>query len=379
MMANKKRKFPVGFVLIVLLLVIGVGLVFGFFAIRERVRQLFGSPAAELSIVQRVLYPIELFLHREKLTTAQPGAEDEVRFTINSGESVALVCLRLEQAGLIPDAEILRTYLVYTGLDRNLQSGDFSLNTAMTPVEIGNAFQDRPTSEAVISILPGWRIEEVAANVAASGLNISAEVFTSKAYVPEPHYFAWMPVQKAVTLEGYLLPGIYELPRESDLDVVFELLLTSFTSQVDQSILDGFARQGLTIHEAVTLASIVEKEAVVDEEKPMIASVFYNRLAQGMRLETDPTVQYALGFNEETNSWWKSPLASADLAVNSPYNTYIVFGLPPTPICNPGLDSLRAVAFPAETPYFFFRSACDGSGRHNFAITFEEHLNNSCE
>jgi UPF0755 protein len=227
--------------------------------------------------------------------------------------------------------------------------------------------------------LPGWRIEEVAANVANSGLAISAEVFTSKAYVPDPAYFAWMPVPKAVTLEGYLLPGIYELPRESDLDAVFELLLTSFTSQVDQSILDGFARQGLSVHEAVTLASIVEKEAVVDEEKPMIASVFYNRLAQGMRLETDPTVQYALGFDAESKSWWKSPLASVDLAINSSYNTYIVFGLPPTPICNPGLDSLFAVAFPAETPYFFFRSACDGSGRHNFAITFEEHLNNSCE
>jgi UPF0755 protein len=131
--------------------------------------------------------------------------------------------------------------------------------------------------------------------------------------------------------------------------------------------------------EAVTLASIVEKEAIIDDEKPMIASVFYNRLAIGMRLETDPTVQYGLGYNPSTQSWWKSPLTISDLAVNSAYNTYLITGLPPTPICNPDLGSLRAVAFPAETPYFYFRAACDGSGRHNFAITFEEHDNNQCE
>jgi UPF0755 protein len=148
---------------------------------------------------------------------------------------------------------------------------------------------------------------------------------------------------------------------------------------MDEDLLNGFERQGLSIYEAVTLASIVEKEAVVDDEKPMIASVFYNRLAQGMRLETDPTVQYALGFSEEWSTWWKSPLSNADLAVESPYNTYLAFGLPPTPICNPDLGSLRAVAFPAETPYLYFRAACDGSGRHNFSITFEEHLNNACD
>jgi UPF0755 protein len=102
-------------------------------------------------------------------------------------------------------------------------------------------------------------------------------------------------------------------------------------------------------------------------------------LEVGMRLETDPTVQYALGYQTETSSWWKSPLTGNDLAVESPYNTYIYFGLTPTPICNPDLSSLRAVSFPAETPYFYFRSACDGSGRHNFAITYEEHLDNACE
>jgi UPF0755 protein len=160
---------------------------------------------------------------------------------------------------------------------------------------------------------------------------------------------------------------------------VVPALLFETSSQLDQTLIDGFSRHGLSIYEAVTLASIVEKEAVVDEEKPMIASVFLNRLAAGMRLETDPTVQYALGFQEAADTWWKVPLTLDDLAIDSPYNTYIISGLPPTPISNPGIDSLRAVGFPAETPYFYFRAACDGSGRHLFAITFEEHLNNACE
>jgi UPF0755 protein len=90
-------------------------------------------------------------------------------------------------------------------------------------------------------------------------------------------------------------------------------------------------------------------------------------------------VQYALGYQESNQTWWKSPLSGEDLGIASPYNTYLNYGLPPTAIANPDLISLRAVAFPAETPYYYFRAACDGSGRHNFAITYEEHLNNACE
>ena len=110
----------------------------------------------------------------------------------------------------------------------------------------------------------------------------------------------------------------------------------------------------------------------------MIASVFTNRLRAGMRLDSDPTVQYALGYDPATGRWWKSPLSLDDLQVVSPYNTYQILGLPPGPIANPSLNALRAVAFPAETPYYYFRAACDGSGRHTFAETFEQHQDNAC-
>jgi UPF0755 protein len=106
--------------------------------------------------------------------------------------------------------------------------------------------------------------------------------------------------------------------------------------------------------------------------------VFYNRLASGSRLASDPTVQYALGYNQNQGTWWTNPLSLQDLQVDSLYNTYIYNGLPPAPISNPGLAALRAVAFPAQTPYFYFRAACDGSGRHLFAQTYEEHVANEC-
>jgi UPF0755 protein len=302
----------------------------------------------------------------------------ETAFTIDQGESVSMVCLRLEQEGLIDDAELFRTYLVYSGLDRQLQSGEYRLNAGMSPLAIAADLLDATPEDAIVTILAGWRIEEVAANVASSGLEISAADFTAAAYAPAPDLIAILPVEGVSSLEGFLYPGTYTIPRESDLSAVLSMMLSAFADTVDQELLDGFARQGLTPYEAVILASIIEKEAVVDDEKALIASVFYNRLAGGMRLETDPTVQYGLGYQESSQTWWKSPLASEDLAVDSAYNTYIIGGLPPTPIANPDLSSLQAVAFPAETPYYYFRSACDGSGRHNFAITYEEHLNNAC-
>ncbi|MGB9897319.1 endolytic transglycosylase MltG, partial [Thermanaerothrix sp.] len=143
-------------------------------------------------------------------------------------------------------------------------------------------------------------------------------------------------------------------------------------------IREGFARQGLSLYQGVILASIVEREGIVKEEYPLIASVFLNRLRAGMKLDSDPTVQYALGYDAHLNTWWKNPLKSEDFKINSPYNTYINAGLPPTPICNPGLEALQAVANPAQTSYYYFRAQCDQSGRHVFSETYEQHLSEAC-
>lgn len=375
---DNRRSLFLLFVLI-LLAVIAVGFLTGYFTIKDIVTQKFGRASSDLTLTQQIIFPFELFFNRDKLTGSLDAAGEDQVFEINQGESVSMMCLRLEGAGLIEDAELLRTYLIYTGLDRHIQAGEYRLNPVMSPVQIAAELLDATPEDAIVTILPGWRIEEVGENIAASGLDIGAEEFIQAAYSPSPELLSILPVESLSSLEGFLYPGTYVFPRETDLNTVLETILAAFSENVDVTLVDGFERQGLTIPEAITLASIVEKEAVLNDEKPLISSVFYNRLEVGMRLETDPTVQYALGYQTETSSWWKSPLTSNDLAVESPYNTYIYFGLTPTPICNPDLSSLRAVSFPAETPYFYFRSACDGSGRHNFAITYEEHLDNACE
>ena len=377
-MAKTRKNRFIPFLMGIILLVFA-GIIIGIYFINAVVTRQFGKPTENLSLTQRILYPVELFLHRDSLNTPLNSFGEEQSFSIEPGESVSMICIRLEQAGLIRDAELFRTYLVYTGLDRQLQSGQFALNSAMSPVQIAMDLMDATPTEAVVTVLAGWRIEEVAVNVAGSGLTITQDAFLSAAYSPPPLFLSYLPVEDIPTLEGFLYPGTYHIPREAGLESVFETILTEFRNNIDEDIVNGFTRNGLSIYEAVTLASIVEKEAVVDDEKPLIASVFYNRLSQGMRLETDPTVQYALGYNSELSTWWKSPLSREDLTIESPYNTYFVYGLPPTPICNPDLGSLRAVAFPAETPYLYFRAACDGSGRHNFAVTYEEHLNNGCD
>ena len=378
-MKNKQHKPLLFLFIMILIAMLAVGLLAGYFYMRDIANGLFGAPSSGLTLTQQIAFPIELFLNRNQLTSPADASGIEQSFIIDQGESVSLICLRLEQAGLISDAELFRTYLIYSGFDRLLQAGQFTLSAAMSPVEIADDLLDATPDEAVVTILAGWRIEEIAANIAGSGLTITAEAFTTAAYAPSQAHLTILPVNELTSLEGFLYPGTYVFPREANLDTVLDTILGAFAENMDDSMLDGFERQGLTIQEAVILASIIEKEAVLDDEKPLIASVFFNRMAQGMRLETDPTVQYALGYQSDTGTWWKSPLALSDLSVDSPYNTYLNFGLPPSPISNPDLISLRAVAFPAETPYFYFRAACDGSGRHNFAITYEEHLNNACE
>lgn len=366
--------------LVVTALLIGcVGVGAGYLAISTEVADLYGKPASGLSLTQKFAYPLDLYINKAVMASPTDPNGQEQAFFIDQGESVSMVCIRLESAGLISDAELFRVYLVYSGLDRYLQAGQFTLSPQMTPLEIAGDLLDATPEDALVTILAGWRIEEVAGNVAGSGLAIDAESFISLAYNPTPELFIGLPLESAPTLEGLLFPGTYTIPREADLKTVLERILSAFGANVDAELVDGFARKGLSVYQAVILASIIEKEAVLDEEKPMIASVFFNRLADGIRLETDPTVQYALGYQDSLQTWWKSPLALEDLGIESPYNTYLIYGLPPTAIANPDLASLRAVAYPAETPYFYFRAACDGSGRHNFAITFEEHLNNACE
>jgi UPF0755 protein len=235
--------------------------------------------------------------------------------------------------------------------------------------------QSATLTEVTFTVLPGWRMEEIAAALPTSGLPITPEEFLAAASTPSS--FPDL-IPAGASAEGFLYPDSYILPRTTTADQLISVLVQGFIAHLPGDYPAAFTAQGLTLYQAVTLASIIQREVLVNDEMPLIASVFYNRLAIGMKLQTDPTVQYALGFNVLQGTWWTTPLSASDLQFDSPYNTYLYPGLPPGPISNPGLAALAAVAYPAESPYYYFQAKCDGSGLHNFAETFEQHEQNYC-
>jgi len=337
----------------------------------------YGSPSTRHGWGMRVVLSVQLYLQRYDLNQPLNALGVDQDFEVGLGESPIQVAERLEQEGLIRNAEAFRIYLVYSGLDISLQAGKFKLSPAWSAVQIAQQMQDATPTEVAFRLIAGWRLEEVAAALPVNGVQIDPQEFIQAVRNPVGLGLTanW---PEGISLEGYLFPDTYQIQRETSVEEVLNLFLSRFFEQVSAELREGFNRQGLNLSQAVTLASIVQREAVVPDEMPMIASVFYNRLAINMKLDSDPTVQYALGYQNGRGGWWTNPLSLADLQVDSPYNTYIYRDLPPGPIASPSLSAMQAVAQPAQTPYYYFRAACEGSGLHNFAQTFEEQVQNAC-
>ena len=346
------------------------------FIFPSRVAKTYGPPSERLSFLQRLQYSAKLAWDDGLLTKPlDPNASGQ-SFTVQPGETAESVAERLQQGGLIRDAGMFRDYLIYSGLDTSIQAGQYDdLSPAMSTVDIARKLQNAAPTQVTFVVLPGWRMEEVAASLPTSGLNITPEAFlaAAKEYRSGLDYLTG-----ASSTEGCLYPDSYILPRGLTADQLVETLVRNFNLHLTSDLREGFSRQGLSVYQAVILASIVQREAMHDDEAPMIASVYLNRVKINMKLDADPTVQYALGYDAVHQTWWTNPLSLDDLQINSLYNTYLTNSLPPTPISNPGLAALRAVAFPADSAYYYFSAKCDDSGYHNFAQTFQEQLQNLC-
>jgi UPF0755 protein len=344
----------------------------------RQAERLFGAASPSLNSVERLTYSLILLFQEDDLIQPVNPLGAERQFKIEIGETTPSVIGRLWEQGLISNPAAFRTYLRYSGLDTTLQAGQYTLSPNLTPIQLAQVLQDATPAEVSFRILPGWRLEEIAAALPTSGLNITPQDFLQAARSIPPGYSFSEKLSSAGSVEGFLLPDTYIFEREISAEELIRRLLDNSEKNLTVKLQERYAQQNLSLLEAVTLASIVQREAVAEEEMPLIASVFYNRLALGMKLDTDPTVQYAIGYNSQQQTWWTNPLSLEDLQIDSPYNTYLYLGLPPGPIANPSLAALRAVAFPAQTPYYYFRAGCDESGRHSFAETFAEHLQNAC-
>ena len=362
------------FAVLVILAFIGVS------SLLARTEETFGQPSPSLNALQRAQLGLRLGWQAEALLRPLDSGADSQVFSVPLDEPTGSILGRLQAAGLLRDAQLFSDYLVYRGLDTQLQAGEYELSAAMNAPQIAQALLDPTPGLVTLSILPGWRLEQIAASLPSSGLELSPSDFLlAAARVPTGFDFL-ADLPSGINLNGYFLAGSYEeLGRELGADsLVSRLLAAGLGAQLTEEIQAGITGQGLNLHQALTIASIVERESVLDEEMPLIASVFLNRVHQGIKLEADPTVQYAIGYDAASQSWWINPLLSGHLSTDSPYNTYLYGGLPPGPIASPSIQALRAVAFPTPSDYLFFQAACDGSGAHVFAYTYEEHLANNC-
>lgn len=344
--------------------------------IPSQATRVYGPPSLALSFSQRVEYSARLLWYDGLLTRPLNANGSEQSFKIELGESVNVVAYNLQDAGIIRNAEAFRAYLIYSGLDTSIQAGEYKLSPALSAIDIAHELQDATTTEVPFTVLPGWRTEEIAASLLTSGLSFTPDDFLAIAQSPSNEFDF---LEGSRNLEGFLYPDTYIVQRNATAAEFVDTLVRNFALHLSPDLTNAFSQKGLTVYQAVTLASIVEREAVHDEEKPMIASVYLNRMSIGMKLDADPTVQYAMGYDFNGQTWWKNPLSLNDLQFDSYFNTYVYAGLPPTPIANPSLEALNAVAFPAESTYYFFRAKCDGSGYHQFSETFDEHLGNGCQ
>lgn len=306
-----------------------------------------------------------------------------VAFHVDFGETGFEISERLENLGLIRDAALFRLYMRLNGIDQQLEAGDFLLSPAMTMPEIAEALQSARAEDILVRIPEGRRAEEVAQILEENGVVGAAEFLASVrtgdlALLGLPDYPLLRDKPAGLSFEGYLFPDTYRFPVAATSAQVLRIFFDNLEARVNDNLRQQIAASGMTFHQVLTLASIVEREAALAAERPLIASTYRNRLGEKCARETfgylqaDPTAQYAMGYSIEQQTWWPTVEKVEDYQqFNSPYNTYLYPGLPPGPIAGPSLASIEAVVNPADTNYCYF--VASSGGAHVFAETGAEH------
>src|SRR5258708_3939509 len=268
--------------------------------------------------------------------------KSQVTFVVGKGEGVREIANSLKKEGLIKDPTAFFLLVRFgLNLDNKIQAGDHRLSPSMNATETAKALTTA-SNDIWITVPEGQRAQEIADN-------LQKEI---------PSYQESWRI-KLEANEGYLFPDTYLIPKTADINLILTLFKNNFKNKY--STITTSKDQ----NEIVTVASLVEREAKHAEDRPLVASVIYNRLNMGMKLDIDATVQYVLGYQKDEKRWWKKNLTLDDIKINSPYNTYRNAGLPPTPISNPGVASLQAAANPAKTNYLYYIS--DKSGVNHYA------------
>jgi UPF0755 protein len=330
--------------------------------------------------------------------TPQSDSKERVTITVEPGSSDAQIGHLLAEKGLIRSELAFQYAVLHAGRAGSLQAGVYDLSPSLTPSEIVAALRQKAGKEITVRITEGWRLEQIVAYLATTQSTMNIDEFARLVKDPPADllakyaFFKDLPVGR--TLEGYIYPDTYQIDGNWSAREVLERFLDDFESHLTPEITDGLAKQGISLDDAVKLASIVEREAVLDDERPLIAGVYINRIKNPKNGETngilnaDPTIQYGLATDQHgqapVDEWgkieWWPPLPDAGAKIKlsdamAGYQTYLRAGLPPTPIAAPRASSLAAVAAPQGDNLFFVAGCPNGKrdGSHYFAKTLSEH------
>lgn len=312
-------------------------------------------------------------LYLAQRVTADITLENDLELEIAEGSSTASIAAQLAENGLVRDARVFRLFARQHEVDSMFKAGIYTFAAgSWSLADVCEALVAGGVSDSGavrVTIREGLTVEQTLAVLVEAGLGsldsyhaaIANADFSAYDFLPAAEDV----IEPANRLEGFLFPDTYMIAPEWSEEDILRLLLDQFVKIWQENGFDARAAElGMTTYQAVTMAAIVEKEAQVAEDRPIIAGVFYNRLELDMPLESCATVQFLLGEP-------KYPLLYSDLEIESPYNTYQNMGLPPGPIAAPGLASLQAALYPEDTEYLYFRAREDGS--HRFSLTLEEH------
>ena len=333
----------------------------------SRAAWLWATAAAMVVLILVVGAGVGIWAWKTLHSSYKGYSEAELLHEVLPGQDAGSILQELEAKGVVNDAFLARLYLVRVLGDPPLRAGEYRFDTPLTVPEILDNLVMGDVVTYPVTIVEGLTLEETAAHLAEQGFGDEPgflEEMLSAGRISELD-------PEASSLEGYLFPDTYSFAKGTSEDEIVSALVSTFLRLFERDVRPALPPEDeRTPRQIVILASVVEKEARLDEERPTIAGVYANRLRRGIALYADPTIVYAL----KQQGRWDGNIRRPDLKLDSPYNTYLYPGLPPGPIASPGLASLVAAARPAEVPYLYFVSRNDGS--HVFASTLAEHNRN---
>ena len=302
---------------------------------------------------------------------AAENAGQNIYFTVRSGMGIADIGRQLEQHRIIPSATRFRLYVKWKGLEDKFQTGVYALHPGMDMDIVISMMVNGETTAMKFTIPEGFGIKEIARRLSDMGLVDEKEFLTkAKTYAP---YDYMRPAdkqraaQQRYAAEGFLFPDTYELHEAPTVDGIMRLMAQDLDTRLTPQLRERAAEMNLSLYDLITLASLVEKEARYEEDRPMVAQVFLKRLQVGMPLQTDTTLQYLMDAPKED-------VSLADTRIESPYNTYQHDGLPPGPIASPGMAAIKAVLYPSATDYLYF--VADRDGHNHYATNYADHMVN---